>query len=366
MAKLLLKLGAVSSQASKDGKTAFMRYVESDSLAMVDVLLEQDKPGIKAAINHLAAQSTWNGYLLSPLHVALENENLVLVLRLLEAGANPQIDYETWLKSAKVSTIAYRLDSLERNKEIFRETQQPIIAAIYHGRADAVLALLEKGADPSSLTISTQQLLENKYMRRYGKGVSAVDLVDDLLQRLRDYKQVDDKPVKPQKPPGLENYLDNFEPGTYKHWVVSRHVTAAQKRYASMYESYEERIKALNSKEVKAKEAKHEYLLELVSDLERIKKALISHGGKTFSELYPDIIAPEEVPPNYSNTPYRQSSIEAKPEPFKHKFGFLYDRDITDKKHEGYIELYVSSTNNPLFPWGLCLLPSYINFQVTD
>ncbi len=89
MAKLLLKLGASSSQADLHGCTAFHRYVDNHEVEMIDTLWELDKTGVKAALNHLLLGNRyWDPQAVSPLHTAIGRGDTILVMRLLEAGAN--------------------------------------------------------------------------------------------------------------------------------------------------------------------------------------------------------------------------------------------------------------------------------------
>lgn len=117
MTKLLLELGATSSQADFDGWTAFQRYLQTGNEQLVDVLLDHDKLGSTTAINHLTFSGyNWSGTN-SPLHTAISEGNLSLVLKLINAGAMVELDFETWLKAArKVSGGSNKLTTLERNK----------------------------------------------------------------------------------------------------------------------------------------------------------------------------------------------------------------------------------------------------------
>lgn len=94
MAKTLLSLGAASAQADLKGVTAFHSIVEQNAESVLDSLWETDPNGTKTAINHIA----FDGYSSSntPLQIAVREGNLALVLKLLEHGALPHVDLETW------------------------------------------------------------------------------------------------------------------------------------------------------------------------------------------------------------------------------------------------------------------------------
>lgn len=350
MAELLLKLGAVSSQASQDGNTAFIRYVENNSIAMVDTLLEQDKTGVKAAINHLGVgQHYWRNDMIAPLNVAIQNENPIMVLKLLNAGAQAEIDFETWLKSAKVSSsISSQLRDLKVNKTYYQETQQPLIEAIQWGQADIVITLLERRANPNTLTPQTERILVHEYMRRWTRGESALDVVNKSLEKLQKYQESEEKPTPPEKRAGLDTYLNKFKPGTYQHWIVSRDVKLEQKMHENRCEEWEVRQRKEGDKAEEARQAKSARVVELIADMERAKQALISKGAKTFAMLYPDIKTDERSPSSY-----RYGYGEQKPKgPYTYDFNFKRDKDITEKRRDGYIDLYVSLPTSfmPFFP----------------
>lgn len=104
MAETLLSLGATSSQADMNGVTAFHRYIQGGKPELIECLWENDKIGLKAAINHIAIDGNYyNNTSTTPLMSAVANGDPILVLKLLDAGAQVQIDFDSWLKSARHS-----------------------------------------------------------------------------------------------------------------------------------------------------------------------------------------------------------------------------------------------------------------------
>lgn len=99
MAKMLLSLGATCAQADKNGITALHRLVRQDSSALVEVMLDSDKVGVRNAINHMTCID-WSNSTRWPLQEALENGNTRLILQLLDAGAAPHMEFNQWLKAA--------------------------------------------------------------------------------------------------------------------------------------------------------------------------------------------------------------------------------------------------------------------------
>lgn len=104
MIETLLKLGATSSQADANGVTAFHRYIQGGHPKLIEDLWGKDKIGIKAALNHVAMNGPiYNAQAVTPLTTAVDKDDPALVLKLLEAGAKAEIDFDSWLKSAKLN-----------------------------------------------------------------------------------------------------------------------------------------------------------------------------------------------------------------------------------------------------------------------
>lgn len=103
MTKMMLSLGATCAQADRNGITAFHRLVYEDASALVKVILDSDKVGVKNAINHMAFP-TWSSSTRWPLKDAIKNDNTRLILQLLDVGAAPHTEFELWLKAAKHSS----------------------------------------------------------------------------------------------------------------------------------------------------------------------------------------------------------------------------------------------------------------------
>lgn len=120
MARTLLSLGATCAQADRDGVTAFERLVEQNASALIDLVVEADKIGVQNSINHISIPAyhsmTW------PLQRAIDRGDARLVLQLLEAGAVPQIDFDTWLKAMKQSWYVLASPSHPRNTALFGNT----------------------------------------------------------------------------------------------------------------------------------------------------------------------------------------------------------------------------------------------------
>lgn len=337
MAKTVLSLGASSAQADLEGSTAFQRIVEERASELVEVLLTFDKIGVKNSINHIAF-SGWQ-QMDTTLQHAIKGGDIKLIIQLLDAGAAPQIDFETWLKSAKQ---AARMEnqlrgSLEDNTKVFeRGTEQPIITAIQSSNPSTVLELLKRGADVNAMTTQSYQKLQSVGFG-YGTGQTLLDLVEDQLQYLRKYEP----PVAkaPELKFGMEDVLGKYKQGTWQYAAVRTAVLFAYKRNERALKDHEEakaRISGLEG--VQEKQAAVD---GAVSKLEEIKQVLVSSGGKTFDELYPNR--------NHS----RRHEIN-RWQPPKENFEFSYDfqffgvPDVTEKRRAKYIELFEAAWTGDL------------------
>ncbi|OAA55763.1 Ankyrin repeat-containing domain protein [Cordyceps fumosorosea ARSEF 2679] len=332
MARLLLKLGATSSQADSRGCTAFQKFVDAGG-DMIDVLLENDKVGTEAAINHLAFhEPSSTTPTTSPLLRAVEKEDFAVVIKLLNAGASVQIDFDTWLKAAK-SSPDHKLGDLERSRRAYKESvDQPLIVAIRVGNIDAAFKFLEIGADPNALTSDTQRLLidESEYARMDVSGKSALDLVRDLAEALSVHDDETTDHNRPFLPVGMEEYLQNTEPGTYRHWMISKDIKLVKEAFKRDDTFYQGELKPHETSPAAAeKKTAVEGALARVKSLE---DALIAKGGKVFTELYPHIDA-QDCGTRCCNR------VTKTPSEYKFTFQFTRDIDITDARRDGYIQL---------------------------
>jgi ankyrin repeat protein len=344
MVRLLLSRGAISSQAENNGMTAFHSFVESGKMDMVETLFDQDQAGVRSAINHLVFSGyRWNAEVVAPLHTAIEHGDPLLILRLLEAGSKAHIDYETWLKAAKVSPMHSSMlekRDLETNKQNWREMEQPLLQAIHLGQVEVAIELLEAGADPSQLTPRSFSLLQNEYQRRYNKGETALDLVESAIKGLKKNKNSGSPTAlkKVEKRPGLDDYLErnNFQPGTYSQWFVAKDVRDEQKRFEVSLKNYEKTKAQREGRDQVEEKKRQDALSELISDFEKLREALIARGGKTFAEIYPKIKTDEHNNRYYSSG---SNSSETEVKPYEHSYNFYYDSSMTDSRRDGYVKL---------------------------
>lgn len=347
MARALLTLGATSSQADVSGVTVFHRYVQHGIPKLVEFLLENDKVGLKTAINHIVVSGNkWNKISTSPLMTAIDGGDPVLVLRLLKAGANPQPDFDSWLKAAKL-TIEGDLSDYESNLKKFKSSiEPPLILAIRSAHPALALELLRLGADPNVITKDSQNLLTKVRFQHYTKGLAAIDVVSSCLNSLRKYSGEKTNfrfnygtnglylywnntySHVPEAPQGADSVLARFKEGTYQHWVVASDIKSKLDSYDQEVKLFDEKHqKLLTGKGVKEK---IEAIANIISQLEEVEKALVARGALTFKQQYPDIPAPPE----------RSDPIQ--PEPSRvYDFQFVVQdvADVTESRKEAYTEL---------------------------
>lgn len=94
MVETLVSLGATSSQADMKGVTAFHRFAEENAETLLKRLWEIDSVGTQTVINHVATRDFSGSH--TPLQVAVRLGNKTMVSGLLDHGALPHVDFETW------------------------------------------------------------------------------------------------------------------------------------------------------------------------------------------------------------------------------------------------------------------------------
>lgn len=324
------------SQAEGGGCTAFHRYLKSGKSEMVDLLLTNDKAAAKAAVNHLLMSGySWNLKVEAPLQVAIENGDSIMAMKLLDIGARPEIDFDTWLKASHVATDRhFSTNNLEENKKTFkRNVEQPLLCAVRAASADVALRLIEGGANVNCLTPKSEQLLENTYMRSYNKGESILDVLQHIIKKLQEPEEKNSSLERPKLLPGMDEYLAKLTPGSYLHALVSYDINNKKKSFTESLKYYEEQSKKLEARG--GADEKQEAIDSAISELRTIEQAMVDAGAKTFAELYPDVETAKE---NSDNGYYRAVEKE-KAKVYGFDLWFHNDRNMTDSRRQGYIEL---------------------------
>jgi hypothetical protein len=306
---------------------------------MVDVLWDLDKTGVRTALNFLVMQSSyWNPQAIAPLHTAIINGDSVLVLRLLSVGADVQIDFESMLKAAKFSKqFENRLGTYEANMTLYHQTvEQPLTLALRTcPDPEVAYQLVERGADPNTMTHMSYKLLKETWMRNSNKGETALDSVRAQLEQLRKYMATREKfeTKKPELPAGMDEYLEKVEPGTYEHWMVSRDIESRRAQHKVSTEKYEKELKEFEA--LKGVAEKRSAIAELIVQFERLEQLIVEKGGKTFQELHPDIKSNVDSVNQQRNA----AVVEAKDDKYSFSIEIHQTKDVTASRKKAYIEL---------------------------
>ncbi len=334
MVRTLFRLNASSAQADTNGVTVFHRFVEANAEQLIQVLWDVDERGTATSINHVGfpgnTDSYWYdaaGSTQTPLGLAAHNGNRGLTLQMIEKGAQFHIDFETWLKSAKNSIIQRHLKTFEENQKLFQKmTEQPLILALQSPDPRVALDLLERGADVNTLTKSTHSKLQQNWYS-YHVGQSALDIVEELLRKLRAYKG-ESSTSKPKLPAGGDEFLSGYKPGTFQHCMVSHDVKQTKRVFCSTTREYEDETARIAS--TKGTSEKAAAIRAATETLEEIEKVLLSKDAKRFLELYPD-------QKNHSSS--SGSREEKTPDHYSYEFTLYGVADVTEARRAAYIDL---------------------------
>ncbi|KAI0970115.1 ankyrin repeat protein [Xylaria arbuscula] len=370
MCETLLSLGATSSQADISGVTAFHRYIRYNEMKVIEPLWENDKLGLKTAINHVAVSGNyWRNSATSPLMTAIDEGNSILVLKLLDAGAKPEIDFDTWLKGAKFSSDLQLGDYQSNQIRFNNSTEQPLLVAIRSSQPALALELLDRGADPSTMTKASWEMVRDEWARRYKSGETALDVVRKILGELRNYDENSSTTKLPigfvdEEPRGAAEFLSQFSEGTYQHWLVSSDIDRKkreEKKKMDFFKKEEERVASL-----RGRDAKREAIQDVVSQLEKVEAALLEKGAKTFKEKYPN-----------TETPQQSNENEVKSTPqfdYSFKLSFIGIKDLTPDREIAYTRLFEAAWTSDietiksltLSPWGTLEKEPPLQIAVSD
>lgn len=362
MAETLLSLGATSAQADMNGVTAFHSYVEKNSEALLESLWENDPTGAQSAINHIVFPSSWSSCKTS-LQVAVEKGNLALVLKLLDHGAIPHVDFETWyvtrlwerkyprieannpnrLKAAKQSAnIQGSLSTFENNQNLFQQKmEQPLISAINSSNPSTALVLLERGADPNVVTSASYSYMQRSWYST-NNGESALDLVNKHLAALRNYEG-ESEVAPPELPVGIDIFPKKYKPETYQHWLVTQDTKQIKDKHQKALEEYEKtKAKSENTSGVAEKKAA---IQEAIATMEHLKAVMIAAGAKSFGDLFPDYRNPAATT---TSLPAKNSGVDLNRPVYKFTFSFTNVIDVTEARKAAYIKLFEAAWRGDL------------------
>ncbi|TGO46320.1 hypothetical protein BCON_0331g00030 [Botryotinia convoluta] len=350
----LLNLGATSAQSDTNHFTALHYIVAQNNTDMLDVLFAHDRPAAQRVINKIGIVG--HGSAETPLSTAIKKNYEEMASKLLHLGAQPQFEFEDWVKVYTDTNTHAKKQNTETNMKRFQETaQQPIIAAICKEIGAVVGDLLANGANPQTLTTIAWSAVNNPESRNYYYNAreSILDVIRRKLKTLREWKE----PVYNQwqfRPDNLELrkpeilrpetfYTADLEPGTYKYWTALQDYRDEKYQNKVKHEKHE---KLLNDKDTKLEKYKNEReaVKEAIKDLEQAEKLLIAAGAKSFTDLYPDI---PQSPKREGSSWHHDRRHKVAPEPYKTHFTFNVP-DLNDGKRQGYFMLFEAAWNNDL------------------
>ncbi|KAH8799706.1 hypothetical protein F5884DRAFT_114530 [Xylogone sp. PMI_703] len=347
MAKLLLKLGATSTQADTNHITALHFVVSENKPDVLDVLLSEDRPAALKVLSNIATNSNaWSGQMDTPLTTAVRKGYEDMVVKLLDSGAPVTIGFEEWIKTQVTKNHWSSNQTPDQNMTQYQtQVQQPLIIAATNGMPKAVEKFIEKGADIQTLTCSAQHILHNpRINHNYGIGETVLDVVRRKLKDLREYHG-EAAPRKPEILKDLAHYTQGLKEGSYRYWTTVQNYETALRKDKQDQETY---AKALLDAETKSgNKQKMEAILKLREQLESLEEFLLSAGAKTFKELHPDKIVPPGNPPYGSSRLLPTANAPAQVWAGVTQSTFQIPA-MTVEKFKGYSKLFEAAWNNDL------------------
>jgi ankyrin repeat protein len=340
MTTLLISLGASPAQADVENITA-LHYFTAHSVELLSTMIAANRPAAQRAVGHVSMSANqYNPDARSILQCAIEHRDLAAVDALLELGAKPEIDFATYMTSFKSRWDA--TGNSEHNEEQFRQNfTQPIFTAVGSEIVPIVLKLLDAGADVNSLTKNAWQLIKH---RSYWGGNCDHSLLDSVRNKIKMLRKFVDSGTKDDKHRNGHNkrhppitlkddseYLQDHDPQSYAHWLVSVQIEQAKVMYQRDLKAYEDwkstrEPEGTNEKAIAAK--------AVLLEFEELETQLLERGAKTFRQLYPDVNIPEnQQHQNYYN--YQPDP----PKPWSPVLSFRLP-DLSDERRAAYVKLF--------------------------
>jgi ankyrin repeat protein len=330
MTRLLFRLGASSAQADSNRKTA-LEYCISNRPLLLETYLTSDPIGVARAIKHVAVQGTfYNCTASGPLLEAIASKDLDAALRLLSAGARPDVPFEAYLKGIEKTANRSQFESA---------IEQPVVRAIENELPLLSGALVEShGVDSNTLTRKGWTSVHDTYGHRTN-GQSLLDLVNNKIKDLSEWKH---KSRKSEPPVPLENdsfYLEGLSQNTYQHWYATKQIKDAKQRYEREWKSHVQTLASIAHDETGLEE-KQAAVYEKLDQFRKLQATLLAKSAKTFKELHPEIEVREDDNHNlfYRHGDYHPRRSDA----FKLVFGFNVAIP-SDEVRERYIRLFESA-----------------------
>ncbi|KAJ5138750.1 uncharacterized protein N7515_003598 [Penicillium bovifimosum] len=330
--RALLELGASVAQADLKQQTALYYSIQERRSDMLELYFEHDMPAVKRAINHLAVSGgSWSPSFSSPLMEAVRRKMPEMALKLLNAGAKPDIELSELVKAYKMANPDDRyFNGLE--DRLSETMEQPVFLATTNDLPLIAMELLDRGANPNTT-----------FKQGWGNdGQSLLDSTRSNLEQLRACLSA--SPVSRSRGQlhamlfdDDEFYLAEFPSDSYRRFAAKASLEEARNANREIEERIEKEESSLSTIGV---EAKMKTVSDLIRDYEKLETRLLASDAKTWAELHP------EDPRN--NVVYPQVHYpEVRKKAFKLEFKFNRP-GLSDIQREGYFLLFEAAWNGDL------------------
>ncbi|KAL8970120.1 MAG: hypothetical protein Q9197_003977 [Variospora fuerteventurae] len=288
----LLAHGASSAQADLQHASAFHYLVAKGNIDLLKACIGQDGAATKSALNQIVMEDAyWRSSVDTPLTTAIRTGDTKLVNFLLDAGAKPIIDLNSFASTyvAEMEQRAYYRGSEGASKAWREEVVQPVFLAVENDMPDIVLKLLEAGASIDTIDRDAHESVDRFKAndKSHLKGSSLLDAVATRVEALSAAMENKDEIPKPQLLHVGSSYLKRAKRGSYAHWFLSRSVEAAKNIVKGCEECRNKRMK--EEADRYDKQQKLEALQSLQARFVDLHKQLKKRGAKPLDELHPEM-----------------------------------------------------------------------------
>lgn len=285
--RLLLELGATTSQADLKGRTVLQYFTRSPP-ELIDLLFEIDGPSARAALQHVSFDQSWSRTPVNPLILAIKSRDIEMVRKLLSHGASPTVAFDDWLSTLfSVDQYAKNRTTEENRINFELNCVQPIITAANIEEPEMIRCLVQAGADVNAIDRAGNSILRSSMaMYSHQKGRTAMDYVQERIQKLKNHVEVKHRPQKPEHLESDDHYLGAFTPGTYRHFAAFSSLQQKKQQSARAEIQYRKDLADLDNRGEHEKELA---VQSLIREYEAVEAALLTAGAKTFKELHPNV-----------------------------------------------------------------------------
>ncbi|CAK7220563.1 hypothetical protein SBRCBS47491_004231 [Sporothrix bragantina] len=335
MTSTLINLGATCSQADLSSITAFHRYVESSEIDLVQLLLDLDKTGSPIALKNISFPSSY--FTTSPLIAAISQGDVRMVLKLLDNGAAPQIDFDTWLKCAKSSSsFGSSLGTFEANKRLFEtRVEQPLIVAMRSPNPDIALELLNRGADPDIKTKDYYNSKQYSWLSGSNQPENALAFARKYIKELREYNGEVAKEKKPFKmAENPDAFLSKLDKSSWMYNAALSDIKRVQREFDKQTKLHEEEVAKIQK--LGGEEEKKAAIAEMIKTLQAIEARILATTKDD------QVVMTEQVSASH------QYKIVEFTKDYEFLPQFVGTNDVTDARRLGYVELFEAAWNGDL------------------